>query len=89
MASSGYTAPEPPEIRLRFLLIAGGGDRDHPHHAWIKRLDDAADRASLSGGIVAFEHRDQGAVLELAAESQTGQAALLLFESGLVIAALQ
>src|SRR3989338_221641 len=48
--------PETPQVGLGALLFGRGGNRDNVVLARIQRAGDAADRAALAGGIVAFEH---------------------------------
>ena len=84
VAERRYLPPEPPQIRLRAFFVAGGCNWHDVIKARIHRPRDASNGAALAGGVHAFEHHDDGAVLHLLVAGEEVQLALQLVELFLV-----
>ncbi len=65
VAVSRHVAPEPPQVRLRRLLVARRRDRHDAVEARIQTARDPADGAALAGGIVALEDQHDRALVIL------------------------
>ena len=82
--SGRHVPPEPPQIRLRSLLLGRRGDGDDDVLARIERTRDPPDGAALAGGIRAFEREHQRAIAKALVPREHGQFRLVLGERALI-----
>ncbi|MNN20773.1 hypothetical protein D3C81_1340680 [compost metagenome] len=81
--------PEPPQVRLRTLIFARGGDRHDTVLARVQRRSHTANRPAFACCIITLEHGHQRVPAHVFVAQQAGQASLLGHQLLLVVLLVQ